>query len=79
MMKLKHLYPVVLAVLTALIVMGCQWNEAPVRQSLDVDTSTLSLIVGETASRPASTESKVYNFTYTSSTPSVALVDQNGL
>ena len=47
MMKLKHLYPVVLAVLTALIVMGCQWNEAPVRQSLDVDTSTLSLIVGE--------------------------------
>ena len=79
MMKLKHLSLVAQTVLTALILVGCQWNEDPVRQSLDVDTSDLVLTVGQSASRPASTESKVFNFIYTTSTPSVALVDQNGL
>ena len=67
-----------LAALTALMMTGCHWNEDPVRQSLDIETSDLALTVGQSASRPASTESKVSNFIYTSSKPSVALVDQNG-
>ena len=67
-----------LAVLTAMMMTGCHWNEDPVRQSLNVETSDLVLTVGQSVSRPASSESKVSNFVYTSSKPSVALVDQNG-
>ena len=78
MMKLKHLYHGMLAVLTAMMMTGCHWNEDPVRQSLNVETSDLVLTVGQSVSRPASSESKVSNFVYTSSKPSVALVDQNG-
>ena len=78
MMKLKHLYHGMLAVLTAMMMTGCHWNEDPVRQSLNVEASDLVLTVGQSVSRPASSESKVSNFVYTSSKPSVALVDQNG-
>ena len=67
-----------LAVLTAMMMTGCHWNEDPVRQSLNVETSDLVLTVGQSVSRPASSESKVSNFVYTSSKPSVAIVDQNG-
>ena len=67
-----------LAVLTAMMMTGCHWNEDPVRQSLNVEASDLVLTVGQSVSRPASSESKVSNFVYTSSKPSVALVDQNG-
>ena len=78
MMKLKHLYHGMLAVLTAMMMTGCHWNEDPVRQSLNVEASDLVLTVGQSVSRPASSESQVSNFVYTSSKPSVALVDQNG-
>ena len=78
MIKLKQLHLGMLAVLTAMMMTGCHWNEDPVRQSLNVEASDLVLTVGQSVSRPASSESKVSNFVYTSSKPSVALVDQNG-
>lgn len=67
-----------LAMLTALIIVGCHWNEAPVRVSLIVDTSDLVMSIGESVTRTATSESKVYHMTYATSNPSVATVDQNG-
>ena len=67
-----------LAMLTALIIVGCHWNEAPVRVSLIVDTSDLVMSIGESVTRTATSESKVFHMTYATSNPSVATVDQNG-
>ena len=67
-----------LAVLAVLLLTGCQWNENPVRTSLDIEQTDLTLQVGESATRAASTESKDYEFIYTSSNPAVAIVDQTG-
>ena len=67
-----------LAVLAVLLLTGCQWNENPVRTSLDILQTDLTLQVGESATRAASTESKDYEFIYTSSNPAVAIVDQTG-
>ena len=67
-----------LAMLTVLIIVGCHWNEAPVRVSLIVDTSDLVMSIGESVTRTATSESKVYHMTYATSNPSVATVDQNG-
>ena len=67
-----------LAMLTALIMVSCHWNEAPVRVSLIVDTSDLVMSIGESVTRTATSESKVYHMTYATSNPSVATVDQNG-
>ena len=64
--------------LTALMVVGCYWNEDPVRQSLDIDTSNLSLLIGESATRQATSDATSARMIYTSSKPFVALVDQNG-
>ena len=77
-MKLKHLSLVLGLVLTALMVVGCHVNEDPVRQSLNIDTSDLSLIIGESATRQASSDAASAHMTYTSSKPYVALVDPNG-
>ena len=68
-----------LAMLAVLLLTGCQVNDNPVRTSLEVDTSTLTLAVGESATRTATTEAKYdYKITYSSSNPAVATVDQNG-
>ena len=67
-----------LAMLTVLIIVGCHWNEAPVRVSLIVDTSDLVMSIGESVTRTATSESRVYHMTYATSNPSVATVDQNG-
>ena len=68
--------------LAVLLLTGCywnHWNDNPVRTSLEVDTSTLTLAVGESATRTATTEAKEsYKITYSSSNPAVATVDQNG-
>ena len=64
--------------LTVLIIVGCHWNEAPVRVSLIVDTSDLVMSIGESVTRTATSESRVYHMTYATSNPSVATVDQNG-
>ena len=66
-----------LAVLAVLLLTGC-WNENPVRTSLEIEQTDLTLQVGESATRAASTESKDYEFIYTSSNPAVAIVDQTG-
>ena len=79
MMKVKHLFSGMLAMLAVLLLTGCQVNDNPVRTSLEIDTSTLTLAVGESATRTATTEAKYdYKITYSSSNPAVATVDQNG-
>ena len=78
MMKVKNLLSRMLAVLAVLLLTGCQWNENPVRTSLDILQTDLTLQVGESATRAASTESKDYEFIYSSSNPAVAIVDQSG-
>ena len=68
-----------LTALSVLLITGCQFNENPVRTSLEIDESDLILQVGETATRQASTKSTDYQFFYISSNPAVATVDQNGM
>ena len=65
-------------VMAVLLLTGCQWNENPVRTSLEIEQTDLTLQVGESATRAASTESKDYEFIYSSSNPAVAIVDQTG-
>ena len=79
MKNLKHVLFGTLAVLAVLFLTGCWQKDHPVRTSLNVDTSTLTLAVGESATRTATTKAQWdYQITYTSSNPAVATVDQNG-
>ena len=78
MMKVKHLLSGMLAVLAVLLLTGCWEKDNPVRTSLDVDTSTLTLSVGESAVRMAFSKAEDAAITYTSSKPAVATVDQFG-
>ena len=81
MMKVKHLFSGMLAMLAVLLLTGCywnHWNDNPVRTSLEIESTDLVLSVGESVTRSATTESRDYEFTYTSSNPAVATVDQNG-
>ena len=77
-MKVKHLFSGMLAVLAVLLLTGCWEKDNPSRTSLDVDTSTLTLSVGETAVRMATSKAEDATITYTSSNPAVATVDQFG-
>ena len=77
-MKVRHLFSGVLAALAVLLLTGCGEKDNPVRTSLDVDTSTLTLSVGESAVRMASSKAEDAAITYTSSKPAVATVDQFG-
>ena len=78
MMKVKNLLTGMLAVLAVLLLTGCGEKDNPSRTSLDVDTSTLTLSVGETAVRMATSKAEDAKITYTSSNPAVATVDQFG-
>jgi len=78
MMRVKHLFSGMLAVLAVLLLTGCWEKDNPVRTSLDVDTSTLTLSVGESAVRMAFSKAEDAAITYTSSKPAVATVDQFG-
>ena len=78
MMKVKNLFSGMLAVLAVLLLTGCGEKDNPVRTSLDVDTSTLTLSVGESAVRMAFSKAEDAAITYTSSKPAVATVDQFG-
>ena len=79
MKNLKHVLLGTLAVLAVLFLTGCDNKDNPVRTSLNVDTSTLTLAVGESATRTATTKAQWdYQITYTSSNPAVATVDQTG-
>ena len=77
MKNFRNLFSGMLAVLAVLLLTGC-WNENPVRTSLVVDTSTLSLSVGESSVRMAFSKAEDAAITYTSSKPAVATVDQFG-
>lgn len=52
--------------------------EGPVQSTLKIDTSTLSLAMGQTVTRQATSNVSDAHFTYSSKVPSVALVDKNG-
>lgn len=78
MMNVKHLIPCVLAILSVLLLSGCGEQENPTRTSLEADASTLTLFVGESAFRAATTKAEHYRITYTSSNPAVATVDRMG-
>lgn len=79
MKNLKHVLLGTLTVLAVLLLTGCWEKDNPVRTSLNVDTSTLTLAVGESATRTATTKAQWdYQITYTSSNPAVATVDQTG-
>ena len=78
MMKLRHLSLVAQTVLSALMMLSCMGDADPVRQSLDIETNDLSLVIGESSTRVANSKAAEAHFSYTTSTPSVALVDQDG-
>ena len=67
-----------LAVLAVLLLTGCGEKDHPVRTSLVVDTSTMTLSIGESAVRMATSKAEDAVITYTSSNPAVATVDQFG-
>ena len=67
-----------LAVLAMLLLTGCGEKDHPVRTSLVVDTSTMTLSIGESAVRMATSKAEDAVITYTSSNPAVATVDQFG-
>ena len=77
-LKMRLLFSGMLALLAVLLLTGCINEDNPVRTSLVVDTSTLTLAVGETATRTATSNASDAVITYTSSNPAVATVDQNG-
>ena len=78
MVKFKNFLWGTLAMLTALLMVGCDEKDNPVSTSLRMDTSTLVLSVGQSARRTARSAAEDPQFTYTSSIPSVATVDQSG-
>ena len=67
-----------LAVLAVLLLTGCGEKDHPVRTSLAVDTSTMTLSIGESAVRMATSKAEDAVITYTSSNPAVATVDRMG-
>lgn len=67
-----------LTVLAVLLLTGCGEKDHPVRTSLVVDTSTMTLSIGESAVRMATSKAEDAVITYTSSNPAVATVDQFG-
>ena len=77
-MKVKHLFSGVLAMLAALLLTGCSESDNPVSPSIDIDTSTMNLSVGQSITRKATTSSTTYGIVYLSNNPAVAMVDQNG-
>ena len=78
MIKVRLFFSGMLAVLAVLLLTGCGEKDNPVRTSLDVDTSTMRLAVGESAVRMAYSKAEDATITYTSSKPAVATVDQFG-
>ena len=79
MMKMKNFLMLALVTVMGVVLASCEGRDNPVRTSLDVDTSTLNLFVGESAIRTATTKAQWdYQITYTSSNPAVATVDPIG-
>ena len=64
--------------LAVLLLAGCSETDNPVRTSLEVNTSTLVLSIGESATRAGSSNVSDAVITYTSSKPAVATVDNKG-
>ena len=58
-----------LAVLAVLLLTGCGEKDHPVRTSLVVDTSTMTLSIGESAVRMATSKAEDAVITYTASIP----------
>jgi uncharacterized protein YjdB len=78
MKKENFLLTGILAMLTILMMVGCMGDADPVRVSLDIDASDLTLTIGETSTRVGSSKAADANFTYSTDNPSVATVDKDG-
>ena len=78
MYKTKNLFSGVLAMLAALLLTGCSESDNPVSPSIDIDTSTMNLSVGQAVTRAATTTATTYEILYLSNNPAVATVDQKG-
>lgn len=78
MAKFKNLLWGMLAMLTTFMMVGCGEKDNPTRTSLEVDTSDLVLLIGESATRTATSKAGDAVITYSSNDPAVATVDQNG-
>ena len=78
MKKGNFLLTGILAMLTVLMMVGCTGDADPVRVSLDIDPSDLTLTIGETSTRVGSSKAADANFTYSTDNPSVATVDEDG-
>jgi len=78
MAKFKNLLWGMLAMLTTILMVGCGEKDNPTRTSLEVDTSDLVLLIGESATRTATSKAGDAVITYSSNDPAVATVDQNG-
>ena len=75
---MKQLLSEMLVMLTVLMMVGCMGDADPVRVSLDIDPSDLTLTIGETSTRVGSSKAADANFTYSTDNPSVATVDKDG-
>ena len=78
MKKINRFLLGMLAALTALVMVGCHYNENPTRTSLNIDTSVLVLDLGQSVTRKASSKASGAVFTYKSSNPYVANVEADG-
>lgn len=78
MAKFKNLLWGMLAMLTTILMVGCGEKDNPTRTSLEVDASDLVLLIGESATRTATSKAGDAVITYSSNDPAVATVDQNG-
>ena len=77
-MNLKSFFSRVLVALAVLMLTGCDFQDNPVRTSLEIDMSDLVMNVGQSVTRSAYTRAYDHVFIYSSSNPSVATVNQNG-
>ena len=77
-MNLKFFFSRVLVALAVLMLTGCDFQDNPVRTSLEIDMSDLVMNVGQSVTRSAYTRAYDHVFIYSSSNPSVATVNQNG-
>ena len=75
----QKLFPVLVLLLTLFLCNSCEYQEHPTWTTPDLNTSDLVLQIGQTAVRTGVSKIPGKALEYTSSNPSVATVDQNGL
>ena len=75
----QKLFPVLVLLLTLFLCNSCEYEEHPAWTTPELNTSDIVLQIGQTAVRQGVSKIPGKALEYTSSNPSVATVDQNGL